>query len=169
MVSAGNVTLASDVNGLAFGKAMKRGRRTAAKTGITTTETGVLRVDDSPVVNGHLYGILVTNANLDVSAANDVVDAKVRLAYSVSAGTPATTASTQIASIRAFQGNATDSTKIPGVCFYPATADGFISVLLSLVRTQGSGTEQWFCSGTDIQDLVIFDMGVDPGDTGVVL
>ncbi len=173
VVLAGNPTYASDVNGLVIGTPVKRGRRTTAKTGITTTETGVLRVDDIPVKNGHLYAILVTNANLDVGTAGDVVDARTRLAYSVTTGTPATVAgvgtSTSIASIRVYQGSEPNSTKIPLLCFYPATADGYLSVLLTLIRVAGTGSAQWFCSGVDICDLLILDMGLDPGDTGVVL
>jgi len=144
---------------------IKRGRRTTATGAITTTETGVLRIDNIPVVAGRLYRISTTNINMDGSVANDIGACRIR----VSTAGAATTASTQIANIRQTIDDPTNSNIVPENCFYVPGSSGTLSVLLSAVRVAGTGNVVVFCSGTDILDMVITDEGVDPGDTGVVI
>lgn len=150
-------------------KMVKRGRRVTAKTGITTTETGVLRVDDVPVIAGGAYRIMTSNLNLDSTVANDSLTARMRVLFSASTGSPATTASPQIASMRNTQDKTTYSNLIPLSGFYFPGSSGFISVLISGVRADGTGTMQFFASAGEPLDLTIEYAGADPGDTGVIL
>lgn len=142
-----------------------RGRRTTATGNITTTETGVLRIDSIPVVAGRGYQIFTSNLNMDGSVANDVFSARIRISTS---GT-ATTSSTQIAQIRQYSDDPANSNIFPENTYYFPSATATLSVLLSAVRVSGSGNLVVFCSATDILDLVVVDLGVAPSDTGVVI
>jgi hypothetical protein len=171
-VLAGDPTYASDVNLLTDREdsplpqgVIARGRRTSATGNITTTETGVLRIDNIPVYAGRLYRISTSNINMDTSVANDIGVCRIRISTSGAAST----SSTQIANIRQTVDDATNSNIVPENCFYVPGADGTLSVLLSAVRQSGTGNLVIFCSGTDILDLVVTDEGLDPGDTGVVI
>lgn len=144
---------------------IRRGRRTSV-TGSITAETGVLRLDNIPVVVNHLYRIATSNINMDSSVANDVLTARIRVDAT---GASATTASTQIANIRQVSANINYSVIYPENAYYLASATGTISVLLSALREAGSGSLVVFCTTTDILDMVVSDMGIDPGDTGVVI
>lgn len=164
MPQAGDIILSDDIPVI-----VKRGRRTTATGNITTTETGVLRVDDIPVRNGWGYRILTSNINLDTSVGNDIASVRLRVAFSASTGTAATTSSTLINQLRNTIDDATNSNVLPLSGNYFATADGYISVLLSAIRQAGTGNIVVFCSSTEILDLVIEEMGEDPGDSGVVI
>lgn len=142
-----------------------RGRRTTATGNITTTETGVLRLDSVSVLAGRLYRISTSNINMDTSVANDICAARIRISTS---GT-ATIASTQIANIRQTIDDATNSNIVPLNTFYAPSSDATLSVLLSAIRVAGTGNLVVFCSGTDILDLVVSDEGVAPADSGVVI
>jgi hypothetical protein len=144
---------------------IKRGRRTTSTGNVTTTETGVLRVDDIPVYAGRLYKISTSNINVDTSADNDVARAAIR----VSTSGAATTSSTLIGYVRMTIDNNTQSNVHNVTCFYSPGSDGDLSVLLTLLRQAGSGNIIVFGGASDICDLVIEDMGPDPGDTGVVI
>lgn len=146
-----------------------RARRTTATGAITTTETGVIRIDNIPVQAGKIYRIGTSNVNMDGSVANDTAACRFRVAFSASLGTVATTASPQIANIRQTMDDITNSNIFPSQCFYLATADGYISILMSAVRTSGTGNLIIFCSGVDILDFVVEYGGTAPADTGVII
>jgi hypothetical protein len=147
---------------------VKRGRRTTPTGAITTVETGVLRVDNIPVVAGGIYRISTSNINMDTTVANDIGTVRCRVATGP-LNTAATTASAQIGQMRDTLDDATNSNVTPLQCFYVATADTYLSVLLSAVRVTGTGNLVIFCSSVDILDLTIEFAGADPGNTGVVL
>lgn len=148
---------------------VKRGRRTTASIAtITTTETPFLRVDNIPVINAGIYRISTSNINMDTSIANDIGAIRCRVATGV-LGTAATIASTQIGQLRNTIDDPTNSNVHSMQQFYVATADTYLSVLLSCIRISGTGNLQVFCSGTDILDLTIEYAGTDPGNTGVIL
>jgi hypothetical protein len=146
-----------------------RGRRTTPTGNITTTETGVLRVDNIPVFAGKGYRILTSNINLDASVANDIADARVRVAQAATTGTAATISSTQICHMRNTIDDASQSNVLPVSGYYWPSVDGYLSVLLTAQRITGTGNIVVFCSGTELLDLVIEELGTDPGDTGVVI
>lgn len=146
-----------------------RGRRTTTSAIATTTEIGVLRLDNIPVFDSKAYAITTSSINIDTSVANDIGDARIRVAQNPTPGTVATTASTQIGHVRNTIDDAAASNVIPANAFYFPTADGYLSVLLSLFRQAGTGNIIIFCSATELLDLVVWEMGLDPGDTGVIL
>lgn len=172
MVFAGAPVLASDINILTDAQdsplplgEIKRGRRTTATGNITTTETGVLRVDSIPVYGGRAYRITTSNINLDTSIDDDVAAARIRISTSGNA----TTSSTQIGELRNTIDDASQSNKDVLNCMYYPSSDGTLSVLLSAIRMAGTGNIVVFCSGTEILDLVITDEALAPSDTGVVI
>jgi hypothetical protein len=146
-----------------------RGRRTTPTGSITTTETGVLRVDNIPVFAGKGYRILTSNINLDTSVANDIADARIRVAQAATTGTAATISSTQIGHMRCTIDDAAQSNVLPASVYYWPSSDGYLSVLLSAQRITGTGNIVVFCSSVELLDLVIEELGTDPGDTGVVI
>lgn len=150
-------------------RVVARGRRTTPTGNITTTETGVLRVDNIPVFDSKGYRILTSNINLDASVANDIADARIRVVQAVTPGTAATIASTQICHMRTTIDDISQSNVLPVSGYYWPSADGYLSVLLSAQRITGTGNIVVFCSGTELLDLVIEELGADPGDTGVVI
>ena len=171
-VMAGDPIYASDVNVLSDDNdsplpqgVIKRGRRTTSTGNVTTTETGVLRVDSIPVYAGRLYKISTSNINIDTSVDNDVARAAIR----VSTSGNATTSSTLIGYVRNTIDNNSQSNVHNITCFYAPAADATLSVLLTLLRQAGTGNIIVFGGAADICDLVIEDMGIDPGDTGVVI
>ena len=166
-VFGGDVIFASDINNQP--KIIARGQRTTATAAITTTETGVIRLDDVPVRNGYCYEITVDNINIDTSVANDIGIVRMRYVFAASAGSTATTTSTQLNTWRNTIDDATNSNVLPWVNHYFATADGFLSILFSLQRQAGTGNLIWFCSATDVCNVVVKDIGSDPGNTGVVI
>lgn len=146
-----------------------RGRRTTSSGAITTTETGILRLDNIPVQAGKIYRISTSGINMDASVADDVATTRFRIAFGVAPGNLSSTSAQQFGQLRLAQDNAAQSNITPGQCFYVATADGYISVLMSTVRIAGSGSIVVFCSATEILDLTVEYSGDDPGDTGVVI
>lgn len=148
---------------------LKRGRRSTSTGNVTTTEVGFLRVDNVPVLAGKIYQINATNLNIDSSVDNDVGRVAMRVKYAATTGSAAGIADTMISYLRNTIDNNTQSNVNGFQGFYIATADGYISVLLSLIRQAGTGNLIFFGGSSDICDLVIQFGGTDPGDTGVVL
>lgn len=147
-----------------------RGRRVTSTAAITTTEVGVLRIDNIPVQAGKIYRISTSNINMDGSVANDIATCRFRLGFGVAPGTIATTASTFLGYIRVVQDDASQSNVVSAQTFYVATQDGYISVMLTCVRQGGTGNIVVFCStGADSLDLTVEYGGDDPGDTGVTI
>jgi hypothetical protein len=162
-------TRVSQVEGLQQ-TVIKRGRRITSTGNITTTETGFLRLDNIPVQAGRIYQINTANINVDTSVANDIADVPLRVAFSATTGTVATTASAKIGHLRETIDDPTQSNVLPMNAFYVAPSDGYISLLLSLVRVNATGGNLIiFASSTEILDLVVQYAGSDPGDTGVIL
>lgn len=177
----GNVAIARDTSGIyiyngsswdllgtaADGKKgiIARGRRSSATGNITTTETGVLRLDNVPVVSGRAYKVVTNGINMDTDTSNDVGTVRFRVN---TAGT-ATTSSTLINSFRNTIDNNSQSNVISAIGMFIAGATGNASILLSLIRQAGSGNLIIFCDATNYLDMWVEDMGVAPSDTGVVI
>lgn len=140
---------------------LRRGNRPTASATTTTTEIGVLRVDGIPIVSGRAYRIWTSPLFLYSSVTNDIVDARIRASTSGAA----TTASTQIGNPLRLKTDSGPGVSSPMSVIYPATVTGTLSVLLTVVRTSGTGNVQLLIG----EDLIIEDVGIDPGDTGVDL
>lgn len=142
-----------------------RARRTSSTGNITTTETGVLRLDSVPVVSGRAYKIVTNGINMDTDTSNDVGTVRFRVN---TAGT-ATTSSTLINSFRNTIDNNSQSNVVSAIGMFIAGSTGNASFLMSLVRQAGSGNLIIFCDATNYLDMWVEDMGVAPSDTGVVI
>lgn len=143
-----------------------RGRRTTATGNVTTTETGVLRIDSVPLIGGNVYKIAVSDINMDTSVANDVGTVRFRIDTT---GAAATITSTQVQQWRNTIDSAADSNVLPAQFFYHPASNETLSVLMSLIRASGTGNIIVFCSSVDILDMEVIDLGVAPADTGVVI
>jgi len=139
-----------------------RHRRTTTST-TTTTEVGVVRLDDVPVIGGRLYHIYTSTIQLASSVNNDGLAANLR--FTADGSTP-TTSSTVMTSFRDQQVNATTGfTGVISIIYAPAS-DLALSLLLTVARITGTGNAQMSGSATFPVDLVIEDIGIDPGSTG---
>lgn len=149
--------------------AIGRGLRTTSSTG-TTTEIGVLRIDDIPIFEGRLYRVaLATSCIYSSTVANDLLEG--RLYYSLTGAAVAGVnifGTLSIETRSAAGAQYTDGTS----AFLPspvAAGDGTgtLSVLFAVARTAGTGTVSIQASATYPVHMVVEDMGTDPGDTGV--
>lgn len=130
----------------------------------TTTEIGVLRIDDIPILSGHRYKIETNSITLHSSVANDVVRATIR--YTTDASTP-TTSSTQLCDAQLSAVNTTfPATSIASGSYVPGS-NQTLSVLLTVSRQTGTGNAQLLGSATFPIELYINDLGPDSGDVGV--
>jgi hypothetical protein len=139
------------------------GERTT-NSSTTSTETGVLRVDNISCVSGRWYQIFTSALPLASTVANDSVRAAIRYAI----GATATTSSTQLDFVQLQQPN----TSIPpaiSLVSTPFLTAGTLSVLLSVSRQSGTGLVQILAGATFPVDLFVVDMGVAPSNTGVAL
>ena len=139
-----------------------RGNRVTNSTG-TTTEVGVLRLDDIPMYAGRTYRIWTSPLWLDTSVANDVV--AVNLRYTTDGSTPSTS-STIMTAAEAVLPNASFPNSVGISIDYSPSTDTLFSVLLTVTRASGTGTVLITGSATNPIDVVIEDIGLDPTDTG---
>lgn len=140
-----------------------RGNRITSST-TTTTEIGVLRLDNVPVYAGRTYRIYTSALRLDTSVANDVVRANLRITTD---GSAATTSSTLLSLSQVRAEDVTDQYTAPIVIDYSPPNDGLLSILLTVSRSSGTGNVSIIATGTAPCNLVVEDIGLDPGDTGV--
>lgn len=138
------------------------GNRTSNST-TTTTEVGVLRLDDQPVYLGRWYTIGCGNLVLGSSVANDDVAARIRITTD---GSTPSTSSTQIAGIQQRILNTTNLPELPQTTVYVPTADEILSVLLTVARVAGTGNASIISNSSHPINLFIIDMGPAPGDSG---
>lgn len=148
---------------------VRRYRRiTSSGAAITTTETPYIRLDNIPIINTGIYRISTSNLNLISTVVNDIAAVRCRVATGV-LGTLATIASTQIGDIKLAFDVASAPVNQPLQCFYVSTADTYLSVLLSIVRLNGTGNIQLQASATAIAECTVEYAGVDPGNVGTSL
>ncbi|GGM53148.1 hypothetical protein ACFFX1_55045 [Dactylosporangium sucinum] len=142
---------------------IKRHNRTTASS-TTTTEVGVVRIDNVPVSVGRLYRIWTSAVIFNSTVANDLIDARIRVNL---AGT-ATTSSTQLGGLveNAHSAGSSQKTKAFTVPWVPGSS-GNASVLLSVARSLGTGNVNLIGQAGYPIDLVIEDCGLDPGASGV--
>lgn len=131
-------------------------------SGTTTTEVGVMRIDNIPVYGGRAYKIWTSPLNLISNTGGDLIEGRLR--YDAT-GLAATTASTQLAAVGAIQG-AIINQRVPFIARYAPAADATLSILLSVGRFAGSGTVRMSASGTYPLQLIIEDIGLATVDSG---
>jgi hypothetical protein len=139
-----------------------RGNRTTSST-TTTTEVGVLRLDDIPIYAGRTYRIWTSPLRLDTSVANDVARANIR--YTTDGSTP-TTSSTVMTNAQALLANIADGDSVDICIDYSPSADELLSLLLCVARQSGTGNISIIAASTTPINMVVEDIGLDPTDTG---
>ena len=142
-----------------------RGNRVTSSS-TTTTEVAVLRLDDIPVYAGRTYRIWTTPLRLDTSVANDV--ARVNLRHTTDGSTP-DTSSTLLTNSQSTLTDATNANSASIEIDYSPAADQLLSVVLTVSRQSGTGNISIVAASTVPINLVVEDIGLDPGDTGTDL
>ena len=127
-----------------------------------TTELALLRLSNMEFVDGRAYRIEASELRSDQSVAGDHF--KWQLRYSTSGD--ATTSSAVL--IRSEATADTDSIP-PLIGYIRPTADGTYSVLVSIVRTSGSGTTTTKADDENDLSIVVYDEGFSVADTGTVM
>jgi len=159
------VTATKYNTGIKAGAIIGRGRR-LSNSSTTTTEIGVLEVDDIPIKAGRIYKVETSSLLLTTSVANDIVVARLRMTTDGSTPSTSSTLLTQSAERVEVTANG-GYTHVVGT--YAPTVDETLSILLSVGRGAGTGNVGInFASAVPIE-VWITDAGVDPGDTGVDL
>lgn len=145
-----------------------RGLRTTTST-TTTTEVGVLRIDNIPVFGGRMYRVqLATTPIFNSTILNDLMEG--RFYYSLTGA--ATIASTLCGAISIESRSASGQQYTDGVCGYiasPTVSPALMSVLFSVARTAGAGTVSIIASANYPVHMVVEDIGPDPGNTGILI
>ncbi|HSW66655.1 MAG TPA: hypothetical protein VLI54_05960 [Bacillota bacterium] len=142
------------------GGIIARANRTTNKGSITGTEVGILRIDNMTLVNGRRYAVYCSPSRFDSTVDTDITAMRLRLNQS---GTATTSSTALIYAEEPDQRSMTCGTA------FTATADTTnASLLLSGIRTLGSGTSTWLADAGNF-DMWVVDQGVDVGDTGVDL
>lgn len=145
-------------------KLVARAARITDTSTTTTGELAVLRADGIPLKAGRFYWITTSTLLLVSSANGDGIRARLRASTT---GT-ATTSDTEIA--QALVQTLTGQGSASGICacpYYPAS-DTTLSIVLTVVRVQGTGNVKISVVNSLI-DFQVFDCGVDVGNIGVTL
>lgn len=141
-----------------------------AISGVTTTETGFMRIDGIVMRNGYHYLFVAPEVNVTNTVKADTVGV-VKLRYNLSGN--ATTSSTVMpygGFFRKAQGVDASNTDVEtGTAAYHAAADGTMSVIMSLVRSAGTGSVGLFASSANPCTLFVYEMGLYPAVSGVDL
>jgi hypothetical protein len=159
-VFAGDNTYAADLNSIETELVQRgliaRAQRPTTKT-ITTSETGILRLDSLPLKAGRAYKITAPHLRVDFVTATDRAAFRFRVSTSGAAGT----GSSAIARVETgdVQSAHLEAMRIPG-------SDEVLSVLLCGIQYVGSSTAtvQGDESGIEIW---VEDLGPATADTGV--
>jgi len=147
------------------GRIVKRGRRITA-TATTTTILGVLRVDSIAVVAGRAYGIHTSGLAIDGATAAAIGRAEVR--HTTDGSVPGTgSALLPGAWTRDQTSNTIDGTIQAINGFYFPSTSHTLRILLCIASGAGAVAVQILGDATFPIDLVVTDMGEDPGDSGV--
>lgn len=133
----------------------------------TTTEVGVLRLDNIPLFAGRFIRVSTGSSLIfNSTVANDLIEA--RLYLSVTG--VAVVGGTQFSALSIQSRTAGGAQYTDGVSgFIVSSARQTLSVLLSVARTAGTGTVGIVASNTYPTWLVVEDLGVNPGNTGVLI
>lgn len=135
------------------------GNRNSDKTGITA-ESPILRVDGIQLVAGKRYRVSTTSRPVS-TVPTDTWSVRLRMDTT---GAAATVASTQLGGIA---GGTSNSPHCNHFATYAPTSNVTASVLVTLARGSGTGT---FGANIDLTlELIVEDIGADPGDTGIDL
>lgn len=161
---AGQVLTAAQLNALP--KIVRRARRVTNSTG-TTTEIGVERLDDIPILAGRCYEISTTTLIIDGTSDGGQIAAHIR--YTTDGSTPTTASPIIPGGNTQFRqaANAVTESAAPICTTYTPVADETLSLLLTVRNFAGGGTVAMAADSINIIEMRVKDLGPDPGDTGV--
>lgn len=138
-------------------------------SGVSTVETGWIRIDNIPIRNGYHYLFLMPEVNITCSTTTTVGTVKLRYNLAGTA-TTSSTAFTYGGFFRKAQGVDLSNTDVEtGTAVYHATADGTMSVIVTLIRASAAGTVGLFASTANTSPLFVYEMGIAPATSGVDL
>jgi hypothetical protein len=164
-LAAGQVLTAATFN-MKVRKCIARAARTTASTAASAA-TGVLRLDDKPILAGHTYRI-TWKAQLAGTVLGDVLRGEIK--YTTDASTPTTTSTGlpgSYADIVNAVGSSTVGHGLTITTDYTPVTDETLSVLLITERISGTGNVNMQATGgLIVTQMYIDDMGDDPGNTG---
>jgi len=143
-VAAGDTPAADTLND-PQGSGVARGQRDSSSTTTTTTEQPVMRIDAIAMVSGRRYEYHLSPVIVNSTVAADLIS--VRLRYSTTGA--ATITSTVIADMEVASKSAGGSQLTQGMTVgYSPTGNETVSVLLTVVRSGGTGTVGLVVAGT---------------------
>lgn len=150
------------VAGVSIGRGIiARGRRITASTGnASATPIGVQWIGAN-LKAGRLYKVSTNVFGVTSTVANDLIG--VDLHFSINGAVPAVGDPILTSTVAVWE-NTVDIAKLEAT-YTPAT-DLTFRVLLTVLRSAGTGTVATFGAATWPLDMYIEDLGVDPGDTG---
>lgn len=146
-------------------KLIAYGARTTSSTA-TTTEQEVLRVDGVDLKSGKRYEFKTNTVQPVSSVANDYVAIKLRYA---TGGATATSSSTALVVSQLRITGASGNETSQAVATYAPASDEELSLILTVARVSGSGNVTITGASTNPIELMVIDLGTDPGNTGVSL
>jgi hypothetical protein len=150
-----------DIAGNKLGQVIARADRiTTSTSAASTTDVGVLRLDDVPVSSGRAYQIRY-RCNPNSSISTDIIGSQLR--YTTDGSTPAVS-STVLAGSTSLSPDGTGT--ITQETTYTPGSNLNLSLLLCVNRTAGTGNCNLFADGARATSIWIVDGGVDPGDSG---
>lgn len=140
--------------------------RQSAGTATAAVEQAYLRLDSVPIIGGEMYFIEISPFIFDSTVAGDLMECRIR----INTAGNATTASTQLGTISTDSKTGSGSQRTKGGTFqYTAAANGNLSILLSYIRTGGTGNVRINASATNPCKITVRRGGTAPSDTGVDL
>lgn len=152
-------TLTADALNAATVKTIARGQRTTNPAAFTA-ETGVLRIDDVPMIAGRLYRVAV--GPIYVTSTTGTDDWIGRLRWTADGSTPTTSSATlELVVQDVFQTTTMEA-------YIADLVDFTFSVTLTLARQAGVGNLTLDAATQPVR-MVIQDIGRDPGNVGVAL
>jgi hypothetical protein len=141
-----------------------RHRRITSSTATTSaTGQGVIELWVS-VITGRLYMIESPVFAVNATVSTDIVFGKI---VGTTDGSAPSAASATLAGARSEWTPTTIPVRVGTL--WPSTITGTLKLWLVVGRTSGSGTVQSFADGTRVTDLLVWDMGLDPGASGTNL
>ena len=140
--------------------------RVSNGTTTTTTEKTYLRLDSIPIINGYSYLAITTPLIIESSVAADLVQVVLR-GDTTGAATTASTAFTLLAQPSKSASGAQNTAML--AYRFKASSTGNLSLLLSYLRSAGTGNVRVNALSTIPAQLSVFRMGLGLADTGVDL
>jgi hypothetical protein len=142
------------------------GSRTTNTSTTTTVEIGVLSLSGVPIIEGIAYHIYTSDIIMDSSVANDAMTVALRYTDD---GTSPTTSSVLLTSMEHVLGGSAAQAKAPMSRTFIATDTFPMNILMTIVRTVGTGNVSLNAiTGMPI-DITVEAIGVAVADTGAAL